>query len=172
MNRRQIFAAALAATGALCLAGPALASQTNTQTLDGVIGSTVSMTGPSSAVNFGTFAIGANTAAGGTMAITANVPYTLTVTAEKATMTEYSGGAYVARSPKTLAAPTVVTVTSSDIGATPLGAVSSALTALPLATGLAGAHTYTLSLAQAISVTDAPAAYHNLLSYTAAPTVP
>ena len=171
MTRRGLVKTmAIVGAGLAATAVPARAATTQTQTLDGQIASTVSITSPS-AVNFGTFNLGANSTGGGSMTVTANVPYTVNVAAQKATMTEWVSGAYVTSSPKTLAAGSVVTLSSSDVGASPAGAVTSTISALPAATGLAGTHTYTVSVAQAVSTADAPAAYHNLLTYTAAATL-
>jgi hypothetical protein len=171
MTRRGLVKkAAIVGAGLTAMAVPAHAATTQTQTLDGVIASTVSITAPA-AVNFYTFTLGANSTGGGSMTVTANVPYTVTLAAQKATMTEWVSGAYVSSSPKTLAAGSVITLSSTDVGASPVGAVTSTVSALPIATGLSGTHTYTVSVAQAISTADAPAAYHNLLTYTAAATL-
>src|SRR5438270_7185078 len=138
MTRRGLVKkAAIVSAGLAAMAVPAHAATTQTQTLDGVIASTVSITAPA-AVNFNTFTLGANSTGGGSMTVTANVPYTVTLAAQKATMTEWVSGAYVTSSPKTLAAPSIVTLSSSDTGAVPAGAVTSTVGALPVPTGLAG----------------------------------
>jgi hypothetical protein len=167
------------AIGSMMVALPAVAAP---QTVDATIGSTLSMTSsPTASVSgWALAATGANSTSGGSVATNTNQPYILSVTGDKATMTEYVTGtsSYVASSPKSLTSPITVSATRSagsavvpGVGATAVVGASSTLGA---GTGL-GTDTYTISLGQPTAITDAalPAGetYHILLTYTLSSTL-
>lgn len=139
-----------------------------TQVVTAAVGSSVSIsTPPSAAVNFGTLAIGANTVAGGTLAVTSNTAYTVTVAADKASMTEWDGDAYGSGA---LTTPLVLTPTlaSGVPVVTPLAAVGTTPQTIMVGTGLTS-DSATLQLAQTLLASDAPGTYRTVLTYTAAP---
>ncbi|MGZ4214003.1 MAG: hypothetical protein ACXVQV_12300 [Actinomycetota bacterium] len=163
MRPRSLFASAFVAVLVVVLASPGFA---------------VSMSGPTGTVSGWTLAsTGTNTISGGTLTVSALLsPYTVTVTADKTRMSEYSGGGYVSNG-KTLSDPLNVTATLSTphclvpgVGATAIIGTSSTLAT---GTGLAitgCSDTYTITLSQATSVAD-PAlvpghTYHISLTYT------
>ncbi|HWH32345.1 MAG TPA: hypothetical protein VNU01_06700, partial [Egibacteraceae bacterium] len=85
------------ALAALAVAVAALAAPAGAETtvVTGSLGTSVSIsTAPSAAVDLGSLALGLNTAGGGTIAVTANTAYTVTVAADKAAMTQWNGTAY------------------------------------------------------------------------------
>jgi hypothetical protein len=120
---------------------------------------------------------GANTTSGGSMTISSNAPYTATVTADKAALSEYASGAYVV-SGKTLSSP--LSVVPSRTGGTALvpgvatPAVVGTSTLLGTGTGL-GTDTYSLTLSQPTLISDsalpAGSTYHIVLTYTASSTL-
>lgn len=162
-----VAAAALSGLAAL----PADASSA-TQVVVATIGPTVSIsTAPTATVDFGAMAaVGANTTSGGSIGITANTPYQLTVEANVARMTKYVGGSY--EEGVTLAAPlSVVPVLSGGTGV-PVASLAVGKTAAPIATGLlAGTDVFALTLSQPTSTTDLPTTYRSVLTYTASPTL-
>lgn len=156
--------AAAAATAAL-LAVPATAETT---VVTAAVGSSVSIsTPPSAAVNFGTLALGANNASGGTIAVSANTAYTVTVVADKASLTSWDGSAY---GTDALTTPLAVTPTlgSGAPVVTPVAAVGTTPQTVMTGTGLTS-DSATLSLAQTVLATDKPGNYRSVLTYTAAP---
>lgn len=163
--RHPLSALLLGATAVAALAVPVAAETT---VVTAVVGSSVSIsTPPSAAVNLGNLAVGANTAAAGTLAVTSNTAYTVTVAADKATMTEWDGNAYGSEA---LTTPLVLTPTPAGGVAvvTPLAAVTTVPQTIMAGTGLT-ADSATLELAQTLLVSDAPGSYRTVLTYTAAP---
>lgn len=166
---------------AAALVAPAGAA---TQIIDATLSGAVAMTtSPTATVNNWALAIGANSKSAGNMTIQASVPYVVTVTAEKATLTEWNpaanggAGGYVTGG-KTLTTPMVITPSATG-GTVPLvGSGVSVLTpsvgtgSSNLVTGIGGTtDTYSLSLGQTVLVSDSPTTgsntYHNVLTYTA-----
>ena len=174
---KKLFVSALVALASLAFVVPAHAS---TQTIDASLSSALSMTtAPTATIPSWTLASsGANTTSGGSLAMNANEPYTVSVTADKTRMTEYTGSAYVASSPKTLTSPLVVTPVRTG-GTAPLAATVSAATLgtsslLVVGTGL-GTDLFDLTLAQTTAITDSALpggeTYHIVLTYTASSTL-
>jgi hypothetical protein len=110
------------------------------------------------------------------MTVSANSPYTVTVTADKTRMSEWDGTDYVA-SGKTLTSPLVIDAARSG-GTAPTAATTSAATigtssALAVGTGL-GTDIFDVTLSQTTAVTDSALAdntYHIVLTYTASSTL-
>lgn len=147
-----------------------------TQTIDATLGSSVSMTtSPTASISgWALSAAGANTTSGGSMTIQANAPYTVTVVADQAKMTEYVTGtsSYVTPSPKQLTAALSVVPTLSGGAGVPVASLAVGTVAAPLATGTGlTTDSYALTLSQTTAVTDSPLAsgrtYHIVLTYTA-----
>lgn len=172
------FGLAVAVLGALLLAAaPAGAA---TQTIDATLAASVTMsTSPTSTISSWTLAsTGANTTSGGSVGVTANAPYIVTVQADKAKMTEYvtSTSSYVTPSPKTLAASLSLVPVLSSGTAVPVASLAVGTTASTLATGAGlGTDVMSLTLSQTTAVTD-PAlpsgrTYHIVLTYTASSTL-
>ena len=165
-----VAAIAAALTAAAVPAGAA--DQIVTASVDSVISMS---TPPSATVSFGTLTTGAHTASGGSVGISANVPYLVTVSADKTAMSEYDtvGTAYVA-SGKTLASPlSIIPVRSGGTALVPgiaTPAIIGVSTLLATATGL-GTDTYDLTLSQPTGLTDRTLAvghtYRIVLTYTA-----
>src|SRR5581483_4733050 len=127
-------AAGALALGALAVL-PALpaSADTATQVVIATLGSSVSIsTAPTATVDFGNLAaVGANTVSGGSIGVTANTPYTLTVQGNKAKMTKYVSGVYT--DAVALTAPlAVVPVLSSGVGV-PIPSVNVGTTASNIA---------------------------------------
>jgi hypothetical protein len=173
---RKLLGASVVALLVGAFAIPATAS---TQTIDATLTNTISMTAtPSSSVSWTLASSGANTASGGSMTINSNGPYTVSVTADKSKMTEYTSGAYVASSPKTLT--TALTVQSARSAGTAVvpgvgsNAVVGTSTLAATGTGL-GTDTYDVTLSQPTLITDpalpAGETYHIQLTYTASSTL-
>lgn len=163
-------AAGLVVAGGLL--GPAAAETT---TIDATISTSLTMnTAPSASVNWSLAATGANTTSGGSMNITSNVPYKVTVKGAKDYLTAWDGTAY--DDTKKLASATSVTATSTaGTGVGALAAVSSSVDA-PVATGIGGGtDNYTLQLSQPTTIADKPLAgtskYRNVLTYTLSSTL-
>jgi hypothetical protein len=175
---RRRLAAALAA-GTLMVVVAAGSASAAGQIIDATLGSSVSMTtSPSATVSGWILApSGANTTSGGSMTISSNAPYTATVTADKAGLSEYVSGAYVS-SGKQLTSPLSVVPTRSAGNALVPGVATTAIvgtsTLLGTGTGL-GTDTYTLSLSQPTLISDSALAsgstYHIVLTYTASSTI-
>lgn len=166
----------------LMLAAVAEQASASTQTIDATISNTVSMTTtPTSAVSgWALGSSGANQTSGGSMAINANSAYTVTVTADKALMTEYitADTAYETTSPKTLS--TALSVIASRTGGTAavagVGATAVVGTSTTLATGTGlGTDEYSITLSQPTVITDealpSGRTYHIELTYTASSTL-
>jgi len=160
---------------ALLIGAFAIPASASTQTIDATLGSSLSMTAtPTASVSWSLASSGANTTSGGSMTINSNVAYTVNVTADKSTMTEYTSGAYVSSSPKTLTtALTVQSVRSAGTAAVPgvgSNAVIGTSTLAATGTGL-GTDTYDETLSQPTLITDpalpAGHTYHIVLTYTA-----
>ena len=141
-------------------------------------GFAVGMSGPTATISSWNLAsTGANSISGGTLTVSALFSaYTVTVTADKTRMTEYSGSAYVSGG-KTLTAPlNVAAVISTPHCLVPgTGATAIIGTSTTLATGVGLALTgcsdaYAITLSQATSISDPalPAGhkYHIVLTYT------
>lgn len=182
MARRTRTLLAAAATG-LALAGGLAAAPgaLAVQEVNATIGSSVSMTSAATDIlaadPWVLLGTGANTRSGGSVTVSANSAYALTVVADKATMTEYNvaTASYQATSAKSLTTPlSVVAVRSAGSALVPgvgVAAVTGTI-ATPLATGTGlGTDTYALTLSQPTLVTDAPLAagktYRTVLTYTA-----
>jgi hypothetical protein len=172
---KKLFVAAVVVLGSLALVVPAHAS---TQTIDASLSSALSMTtSPTATISSWTLASsGANTTSGGSMALSSNQPYTVSVSADKTRLTEYvtATSSYVASSPKALTSPLVITPTRTG-GTAPTAATASAATLgtstlLVTGTGL-GTDTFDLSLGQTTAITDSTLpsgeTYHIVLTYTA-----
>lgn len=167
-----------AIVGALALAGLAGATalpasaDTAQQIVIASLGATVSIsTAPTASVDFGALApVGPNTTSGGSIGVTSNVPYTLTVQSNKAKMTKYVGGVYT-DAVSLAAALAVVPVLSSGTGV-PVPSLAVGTTAAPIATGvLPGTDVFALTLSQTTSLTDTQTSYREVLTYTASPTL-
>jgi hypothetical protein len=172
---KKFFAVAIVAVAVLGIALPAGAA---TQTVTANIAGSLSMgTSPSSTVaDWALAATGANTTSGGSIGVTSNGPYTVSVTADKTRMTQYdtTAGTYVASSPKTLTAPLNVIATSTS--GTGVGATAIVGTSSTLATGAGlGTDAYSVQLSQATSIADSALpsgyTYRIVLTYTAASTL-
>ncbi|MDP9405898.1 MAG: hypothetical protein M3O86_04735 [Actinomycetota bacterium] len=147
---------------ALSLIGaPAMAAD---QTVDGTLDTSVTMkTAPNPSVSW-SLSPGANTKSGGTLEIASNAAYTVTLQAAKATMTKYANGSYGADG---LATATTVTPTLSSGTAVP-APVLTGTTAQTLVTGVGlTTDTMSLELAQPVLISDKPANYRNVFTYTA-----
>ncbi|MCA1830917.1 MAG: hypothetical protein LC663_05330 [Actinobacteria bacterium] len=175
---KKVIAAAAVAVGVLAISVPAHAATSGTQTVTANIANTISMdTAPSSSIaNWTLAATGANTTAGGSVVVTSNGPYTVTVTGDKSRLTEYdtNGAAYVASSPKTLT--TALSVIGTRTVGTGTAATAVVGTSSTLATGLGlGSDTYTLQLSQPTAITDASLpsgyTYRIVLTYQATSTL-
>ncbi len=160
---------AVLAAGALA---PALAA-TETQTIDATLGSSVTMSLSDPTVSWTLASSGTNTKSAGSLSVGSNAPYSVTVIAEKPTLTEWDGSAY---GTKALATPLSVLGTLSSGTGTPAGGpvTNAAPTAFATGVGL-GTDVYGISLSQATTLAD-PAlptgsTYHNVLSYTASATI-
>ena len=141
-------------------------------------GFAVGMTGPTGTISGWNLAsTGANSISGGTLTVSALLSaYTVTVTADKTRMTEYSGGAYVVGG-KALAAPlnvaAVITTPHCLVPGTGATAIIGTSTTLATGVGLAAtgcSDAYAITLSQVTSVSDSalPAGhnYHIVLTYT------
>jgi len=159
--------------------GALIAALVSVATLLGArAGFAVGMGGPTATISSWNLAsTGPNSISGGTLTVSALLSaYTVTVTADKTRMTEYSGSAYVSGG-KTLAAPLNVTaaLTTPHCLVPGTGATAIIGTSTTLATGVGLAltgctDTYMITLSQATSITD-PALtpghkYHIVLTYT------
>lgn len=151
-----------------------------TQTIDATLGSSVSMTtAPTATVSGWALAgSGANTRSGGSMTISSNAPYTVTVVADKAKMTEYvtATALYVATAPKTLTNSLSVIPTLTSGTGVPVASLAVGTTAGTLATGSGlGTDSYSLTLSQTTVIGDAALpsgrTYHIVLTYTASSTL-
>lgn len=165
---KRALAAALAALALAAL--PAGADTTSTQTIDAAIAGTITMsTTPSATVSsWNLSASGANTVSGGTIVVAANTPYKVTVMSDVAKMTQWTGTAYVTPSPKVLTSLLSVLTSLTGGAGVAVPAVAVGTTAQNIATGTGlSTDTYSLSLSQPTVITDAPASYHMVLTYTA-----
>lgn len=174
----KVFAAAAVVLVTALVAGPVGAA---TQTVDATLGNTVSMdTSPTAEISGWTLAsTGSNTTSGGSMAISANSPYTVTVTGDKSLLSEYDTVAedYVVDG-KTLSS--ALSVISSRTGGTApvpgIAATAVVGTSSTLATGTGlGTDEYSLTLSQPTLITDEALesghTYHIVLTYTASSTL-
>ena len=155
------------------------------QVVTASIADVLTLAPPTAAVNFGALNLSAaNNASGGSIGVTFNVPYSVKVKTDQATMAEWDGSAYVA-SGKTLASPLALTAAAA-VGSTATAVASPATTSsaiktfqdanagagLLLATnplGLAavgGTDTYDLSLSQPATIADQAGTYRMQLTYT------
>lgn len=162
---RLLAAAALVAALSFASIGAAGAEE---QTLTGTIDPAVTINAaPATLVDFGTFALGENTESGGSMTVSANVDYVLSVKATKATMTSYDSGTST-YGDKALAAPLTILASPDLLSATSIGIVPVGTTDTPIAAGVGLVDTvFGLSLTQLVGTTDAPGEYRNVLTYTA-----
>ncbi len=173
---KKLIAGAIVVLAVCAIAGTAGAA---TQTITANLTNSVSMTAdPTSTISSWVLAAsGANTVSGGSMTVSANSPYTVTVSADKTRLSEWDGSAYVTNG-KTLTNPLVITPTRSG-GTAPTAATASAATigtssTLAVGTGL-GTDTFDLSLGQTTAIGDSaladPNTYHIVLTYTASSTL-
>ena len=181
MTIRNLALGTATAIAALLPTTPALAVATATQTatVDAQLASTITLGLSVSGVSFGPISANdptgaTNTHAGGTATVTANTGYSLTVASDRTAMTEWTGTAYVSPNPRSLAAPLRVlcggaTGTGATCVATP--ATSILTTGVVVASSAVGtgasAHTYTITFSQPTTLADPPAAYHLGLTFTA-----
>ncbi len=163
MKTRAFVAGAAGAVALSLIGGPAMADQAD-QTVDGTLATTVTMnTAPDPSVSWA-LSPGANTKAGGKLEIASNTAYTVTLQAAKATMTKYSAGAY---GTDALATATTVTPTLTAGTAVP-APVLTGTTAQTLVTGVGlTTDTMSLQLSQPVLISDKPASYRNVFTYTA-----
>jgi hypothetical protein len=157
---------------------PAYAANPSDQTITASIGSSLTVnTSPDATVsNWALATTGANTTGGGSIVVTSNVPYTVSVTGSKATMSEYDTTlgtpAYVSGG-KTLALPLNIQATKSAVTTTAVVGTSSSTLITSL--GLAANETYTLTLSQTTSIADAALVsghvYRTVVTYLAASTL-
>lgn len=163
-KHNRLLVAGIAAVFVAALAVPASAED---QAVSTTINSSVAMsTAPDAAVDLGALNPGdTGTASGGTLGVTANVAYTVTVSSSAAQMTGTAGS---------LAADlgvTATTATGTGVGAATTSSVANTSpTAIATGAGLTD-DTYSLSLSQLASVTDAPGSYSLTLTYTAGATI-
>ena len=174
--RRKIAAAAAVATaagfGGMAEANAVTAS--TTQVVTGTVVDSVSVSVSKATVPFGNLGVGANvipTATAGTMTVSANIGYSVTVLGLKAKMTKYTT---LYDDTVTMASPLLMTTTSASTGAVPVAAATignDATAPSVVATGVLGTHTYDLSFAQTVAPADAHTTYRNDLTYTVTSTV-
>ncbi len=161
------------------LAAIALPAGAEEQVVDATLESSVSMTtSPTATVSGWALSPSAtNTASGGTMTISANSSYSVTVTPDVNAMSEHDGTGYVT-SGKTLSA--ALNIIASYTGGTApvpgLGATAITGTSTALATGTGGGtDDYDITLSQATTVADEALptgrTYHIELTYTASSTL-
>lgn len=172
MKRMVALGALIAVMGILVVAGVASAA---VQVIDGTLSASISMTtSPSPTVAWVFAPSGANSASGGTVGVTANTPYILTVAADKTRLTEYitASSAYETTSPKTLFSPLSVLAAWASGSGVSSGTIAAGTTATTIAAG-AGltVDTYSITLSQPTTIADPPLAagrtYHIVLTYTA-----
>ncbi|MDQ3646046.1 MAG: hypothetical protein M3345_03825 [Actinomycetota bacterium] len=172
---RMAAVGAMSAIVAGALVAPAAAETT---VIDASLATALSMTtAPAANVSgWNLAATGANSTSGGSLAVNANVPYTVTMSAQKTTLTEYvtATSAYEATAPKSLGSPLTVTPTST--GGTGVAAAATSATGGVVVTGIGGGtDSFTLSLSQPTTIADDPLTtgrtYHNVLTYTLASTL-
>jgi hypothetical protein len=163
---------------AAALVAPAnAATQTGTQTIDATLSSSFTMslsngTVGTPAAPWVLAASGPNAGrAAGTLSVSSNSAYTVTVQGQQPTLTEWDGSAYIAPTPASLAANTALsTVISTGTGvgtpATPVTSVAPTL----IATGALSSDVFNLTMAQPTTIADATLqagrTYHNLFTYT------
>ncbi len=146
-----------------------------TQTIDATLAGSVAMTTtPSNVTNWVLSASGVNTKSGGSLTVSANSAYTVSVTAEKATLSEWNGTGYVSGG-KSLTTPLTVTATRTG-GTAAVGALTTPAEVGLLSAGLVtgtggGTDQFSIELSQPTLATDKPLSgsntYHNKLTYTA-----
>ena len=145
------------------------------QTIDATLGSSVALTAaPSDVSGWALAASGANTTSGGSLTVSANTAYTVSVVAEKATLTEWNGTGYVSNG-KSLTSPMTVSATRTGGSALVAGLATPATVGIAsagLITGTGGGtDAFSVSLSQPTLITDKPLTgsntYHNKLTYTA-----
>lgn len=177
MGRRFFKVLAVLASLFTFAAAPAFGE---TQVVDATLPLAISMTGDPTALSNGWVleTSGPSNHSGGSMTIQANVPYSVTLVSDKATLSEWDGTGYVSGG-KALALPLSVSATKTGGGPLAVGLTSTA-TLVPgvLATNIAGGATdsYDLMLTQTTTIADSPLTvgntYHSVLTYTAASTLP
>lgn len=160
----------LAAAALMAVAQPALAGVSMTVT-------------PSSTVSWTLASTGANTTSGGTLTVSANEPYTVTVSGDKSRLSEWntSASSYVSDGKTLGAAMDVIAARTGGSALIPgVGATATIGASSTLATGTGGTITdatdqYSITLSQLTAITDSalPAGrtYHIVLTYTASPTL-
>ncbi len=173
MMKKVLAGTALALVTGAFLA-PAKADVAN-QTIDATLGSSVALTAaPSDVSSWALAASGANTTSGGNLTVSANTAYTVSVVAEKATLSEWNGTGYVSNG-KSLTAPMTVSATRTGGTAAVAGLATPAsvgVASAGLITGTGGGtDAFSVSLSQPTLITDKPLTgtntYHNKLTYTA-----
>lgn len=178
VRKLVVVGAALAVAGSVV---PAAYSQTAPQQVDAQIASVLSLaTSPTSAVNFGALSLtNPNTASGGSVGVTYNVPYSVKLTTNHANMTKWTGAAYDTN--YALASPLAVSASAAaGSGATAVGAATTTAAAKlaeatggtlvasnPLGVGITGGtDSYDLSLSQPATIADQAGNYRVELTYT------
>ncbi|HEX2240742.1 MAG TPA: hypothetical protein VHJ82_06340 [Actinomycetota bacterium] len=173
---RKVSLVALIGVAFAALFSPAKAA---TQVIDATLAPGVSMTAvPTPNISWALAMSGANTTSGGSMTVSANTPYTVTMSAEKDFLTQHNGTGYVSGGSQ-LSSP--LTVTAARTGGTAVvpgvGLVLPASTiGGPIGTGTGlGTDTFSLTLSQPTVITDKALptghTYHNVLTYTASATL-
>ncbi len=173
---RKVSVVALIGVAFAALFSPAKAA---TQVIDATLAPGVSMTAvPTPNISWALAMSGPNTTSGGNMTVSANTPYTVTMSAEKNFLSQHNGTAYVSGG-KQLSGPlTVIAERTGGTSAVPgVGLVLPASTVGgPIGTGTGlGSDTFSITLSQPTVITDQPLptghTYHNVLTYTASATI-
>lgn len=168
----RLATAALAAGVSLAALAPGAGADSTTQTVTATVGDSIVTSVSNSAVNFGTLGVGAHVipkATAGTLRVQSNVAYKVTVLGAKAALTEYVSGVYT---DSVKLAPLAMTTSSVSTGAVPvtsavIGNDATLPTLVASGTGLASYdHTFDLSFAQTVALTDKKTTYRNDLTYT------
>lgn len=165
--RAAVVASLAGAVLALC-AAPAFA-----------VGSVTMTSAPTSSITGWSLAsTGANSRSGGSMTLSATAPWLVTVSADKSTMSEWNGSAYVSNGKALGSALTVSSARTGGTATVPgVGlsvAASTSAGTLATGTGVAvtgGTDIFSITLSQPTAITDAALAnghtYHIVLTYTA-----
>lgn len=173
---RKASLAALIAVACGALISPASGA---TQIIDATLAPGVAMTGiPTPNISWALAMAGPNTTSGGSMTVSANTPYTVTMGAEKNFLTQWNGTGYVVGGFELSAPLAVAAQRTGGTAVVPgVGLVLPATTVgglIGTGTGL-GTDTFSLTLSQPTVITDKALptghTYHNVLTYTASSTI-
>lgn len=159
MPRTRQLLALPAAAAALLLALPAAAAGSETQSVTGVIESSISASLSQPTVTR-TLQVGGNTIEAGTLTVDANVLATVNVTFDKTAMTVWANGVYGTAA---LGAP--LGLTATDLAGGAVGTATSS-TGGSFTTSLLGQTTYSLVYNQLVATSDAPGTYRIQTTYT------